>query len=213
MWGLCREIRRKPLMELVEILEKKLDQDEVTFDGSKSRDRNGIKKVGLNLFTRRYIFHLLARLTAATEAGAGRTDSFDKLVNRDVKNPFDIEHIWADTDQELRAACASDQDFDDWRNNVASLLILPADVNRSLQDKPFAEKRKHYSKQNFYAASLDASAYIHQPKFRQFTETQKLPFKPYENFTKVEQSERRELVSALVKQIWSPLRLSESANV
>ena len=213
MWGLCRDIRRKPLMELVEILEKKLDQDEVTFDGSKSRDRNGIKKVGLNLFTRRYIFHLLARLTAATEAGAGRTDSFDKLVNRDVKNPFDIEHIWADTDQELRAACASDQDFDDWRNNVASLLILPADVNRSLQDKPFAEKRKHYSKQNFYAASLDASAYIHQPKFRHFAETQKLPFKPYENFTKVEQSERRELVSALVKQIWSPLRLSESANV
>ena len=54
----------------------------------------------------------------------------------------------------------------DWRNHVASLLLLPADVNRSLQAKPFDQKRVHYAKQNFYAASLDASAYQHQPQFQ-----------------------------------------------
>jgi uncharacterized protein with ParB-like and HNH nuclease domain len=212
MWMLCRDIRRKPLPELVSILEQKLAEDDVTFAGSASKGRTGIEGLGLNQFSKRYIYHLLARLTAATEAGSGRTDSFDKLINREGKNPFDIEHIWADYYQAVNTQFASEQEFQEWRNHVASLLLLPADVNRSLQDKLFAEKRAHYAKQNFYAASLDASAYQHQPQFKQFAAAHQLPFKPFENFTKVEQLERRKLVAALVELVWSPKRLREAAN-
>ena len=101
-------------------------------------------------------------------------------------------------------------EFVEWRNHVASLVLLPADVNRSLQAKPFSQKRAHYAKQNFYAASLDASAYVHQPQFQQFAAVHQFPFKAFEIFTKEEQMARRELVSALVEHVWSPARLREA---
>jgi hypothetical protein len=97
----------------------------------------------------------------------------------------------------------------EWRNHVASLLLLPADVNRSLQAKRFDEKRAHYAKQNFYAASLDASSYQHQPRFQQFAAAHQLPFRAFEKFTKDEQLARRDLVAALVELVWSPQRLLE----
>ncbi|BAO80999.1 uncharacterized conserved protein [Serpentinimonas raichei] len=211
MWLLCRDIRRKPLAELVPILQQKLAEDEVTFTGSAAKGRTGIQGLGLNQFSRRYIYHLLARITEATERGAGRTESFDKLVNRDVKNPFDIEHIWADDFAAVQALFASEAEFVEWRNHVASLLLLPADVNRSLQAKPFDQKRPHYAKQNFYAASLDASAYQHQPQFQQFAAANQLPFKAFDSFTKEEQLARRELVAALVELVWSTDRLQKAA--
>ena len=212
MWLLCRDIRRKPLPDLVTILSEKLADDDVTFAGSAAKGRKGVDGLALNQFSRRYIYHLLARLTATTEAGSGRTDSFDKLVNRDVKNPFDIEHIWADNYEAVDTLFASEQEFQEWRNHVASLLLLPADVNRSLQDKPFDQKRMHYAKQNFYAASLDESAYQHQPQFQQFAFKHQLPFKSFKVFTKAEQLDRRKLVVALVELVWSPSRLGEVAN-
>lgn len=211
MWLLCRDIRRKPLGDLVGILQQKLAEDEVTFAGHEAKSRTGIQGLGLNQFSRRYIYHLLARITEATETGAGRTESFDKLVNRDAKNPFDIEHIWADDYEAVKTLFASEAEFDDWRNHVASLVLLPADVNRSLQAKPFEQKRGPYAKQNFYAASLDASVYEHQPQFKQFAATNTLPFTPFETFTKTEQLARRALVAALVELVWSPNRLQEAA--
>lgn len=207
MWMLCREIRRQPLHELVAILKQKLMDDDVSFEGSPSKGRTGLDGLGLNQFSRRYIYHLLARVTEFTELGAGRTETFDKLVNRNVKNPFDVEHIWADNYAAVQTHFTSQQEFDDWRNHVASLLLLPADVNRSLQDKPFEYKREPYSKQNFYVASLDDRAYAHQPQFRQFIDTTALPFKPLAHFTKTEQQTRRDLLKAMVKQMWSPARL------
>ncbi len=213
MWLLCRDIRQKSLTELVSILQKKLDEDDVTFAGSVAKGRTGIQSLVLNQFSRRYIYHLLARLTEATEIGAGRTESFDKLVARNHKNPFDIEHIWADNYTAVSTIFDNEAEFVDWRNNVASLLLLPADVNRSLKDKPFDQKRPHYAKQNFYAASLEGSVYQHQPQFKKFAETNSLPFTAFDNFTKDEQLKRRELVAALVEQVWSTKRLREATNV
>lgn len=209
MWLLCKEIRRKPLDELVPLLQKKLAEDEVTFDGSPSRGRAGLDDLRLNQFSRRYIYHLLARLTAYTEQGAGRTETFEKLVDRGLKNPFDIEHIWADNFSVMTGEFTNEEEFQNWRNHIASLLLLPADVNRSLQDKPYDQKKSHYAKQNFYAASLDGSVYQHQPQFLQFKEANALPFKAFGAFTRKDQLARRELVKALVNQVWSPSRLQE----
>jgi hypothetical protein len=86
---------------------------------------------------------------------------------------------------------------------------LPADVNRSLQNKPFGEKGPHYAKQNLYAASLNSSIYQHQPQFKAFSINNGVPFKPYWTFGKTEQMERRELVRILVNIIWSPERLKK----
>lgn len=209
MFILCRDIRRKPLNELVAILSQKLADDDVTFDGNPTRGRIGIKGLGLNQLSRRYIYHLLARLTAYTEVGAGRPDRFYEYINRQQPNPCDIEHIWSNDYSQYKDQFQSEQEFQDWRNGIAGLLLLPADVNRSYQDKPFDQKAPHYAQQNLYAASLTPSAYQHQPRFKTFLEQKGLPFKPYTQFGKTEQQERRELVHALVQRIWSPDRLQE----
>ena len=209
MYLLCKDIRNKSVIELVETLTKKLAEDDVTFGGSQSKGRTGIDGLGLNQFSRRYIYHLLARLTAFTEVGAGKPDLFDKYVDRNSKNPCDIEHIWADNMAPYINEFSTEQEFQEWRNHVAGLLLLPADVNRSYQAKPFEEKATHYARQNFYAASLTASAYEHQPQFEAFRQSQNLPFKPYEHFNKEEQKERRTLVNALVNRVWAADRLRE----
>jgi uncharacterized protein with ParB-like and HNH nuclease domain len=207
MYLLCKDIRGKSLQELKEILIQKLLTDEVTFEGSEARGRSGIDELGLNQFSRRYIYHLLARLTAFTDLGAGKPDLFDKYVSRDVDNPCDIEHVWANKFNAYSNEFDSEQDFQTWRNHVAGLLLLPADVNRSYQDKPFEEKAPHYAKQNLYAASLTESAYQHQPQFDAFRRNNNLSFKAYSVFGKSQQEERRQLVKDLVNIIWSPENL------
>ena len=209
MFQLCRDIRRKPLPELVDILYQKLANDDVTFDGCSIKGREGINGLYLNQFSRRYIYHLLARLTTYVEVGSGEHDQFDKYVDRTIKNPCDIEHIWSKGYRSYPGMFDSDHDFEYWRNHVASLLLLPADVNRSLQDMIFDQKAPHYAKQNLYAASLTAFTYEHKPKFQQFKTDYSLPFKAYETFGKEEQMKRRELVRALVHRVWSPDRLNE----
>ncbi len=209
MWLLCRDIRGKSLPGLIDTLVEKLAQDDVTFEGSPAKARGGIEDLGLNQFSKRYIYHLLARLTAYVDVGAGKADLFDKYVDRKQKNPFDIEHIWADRYERYASECPTRQDFDNWRNHVAGLVLLPADVNRSYQDKPFDQKAPHYAKQNVYAASLTAAAYQHQPQFELFVGREGLPFRSYDHFGKAEQQERRKLVLALANRVWSPARLEE----
>lgn len=212
MFILCRDIRRKSLPELLAILHKKLDEDDVSFEGHKQKpQRKGLSDLRLNQFSRRYIYHLLARVTAFVEQRSGRTESFDKLVDRKVKNPFDIEHILPDNFAAVSDDFDNESDFDEWRNHIASLLLLPADVNRSLQDKPYAAKVSHYGKQNFYAASLASEVYTHQPKFQQFRESSDIPFASLPTFGKDEQRRRQELLQKLVGIIWSPERLDHLA--
>jgi hypothetical protein len=209
MFQLCRDIRRKSLPELVDILYQRLANDDVTFDGCSIKGREGINGLYLNQFSRRYIYYLLARLTTYVEVGSGEQDQFDKYMDRTIKNPCDIEHIWSKGYRSYPGMFDSDHDFEYWRNHVASLLLLPADVNRSLQDIVFNQKAPHYAKQNLYAASLTAFTYEHKPKFQQFKDDNNLPFKAYEKFGKEEQMERRELVRALVHMVWSPDRIKE----
>lgn len=211
MYALCRDIRGKSLPDLITTLRKKLDQDEadVSFDGSPSRSRYGVRDLALNQFSRRYIYHLLARLMSYTESHSGRPDLFDKYVNRTGRNPLDIEHIWADDYAQYADDCANPAEFEQWRNNIGGLLLLPADVNRSYQSKPFGKKAPHYAKQDLYSASLTAAAYQHQPQFTAFVEESGLPFHPYEKFGTAEQRARRDLVLALAELVWSPDRLEE----
>jgi len=209
MFLLCRDIRRKPLSELVQILSSKLAGDEVNFDGAAAKGRLGIDGLGLNQFSKRYIFHMLARMTAYSEAESGKADLFDKYVDRKCKNPFDIEHIWANDFETVGTEFSNSEEFSTARDQIAGLLLLPADVNRSLQDKSYSDKAPHYTKQNLYAASLTDAAYIHQPQFAAFRERSGLPFAPYQKFGKAEQAMRRDLVHAMAEQIWSPERLRE----
>lgn len=204
---LTKKIRHKPLDALIDILTEQLAVDDASFDGIESKGRYGIPQLNINQFSKRYVFHMLARITAYIEKESGGPDLFDKYVDRTRKNPYDIEHIWADHYEPYIEQFETQQEFNDWRQNIAGLILLPADVNRSFQDKVFENKAPHYAKQNLFAASLTASAYEHSPQFCKFAQEHDLPFQPYTHFGRAEQSERSALVLRLVKEIWSPKRL------
>ncbi len=211
MWMLTKDIRRLPLPELVEVLQRKLQEDaeQVSFDGAQARGRSGLKGLAVNQFSHRYIYHLLARVTAYVESESGRPDNFMNLVDRQQSNPWDVEHIWAHRYDQHQEEFETEQDFLEWRNQVAGLVLLPADVNRSYQDRAFQDKVPHYAKQNLYAASLTPAAYEHQPQFSAFVRKSGLPFRPYERFGKEEQRQRQELLEGLVERIWSTSRLDK----
>lgn len=208
MYLLVKRIRRKPLDELINVLLELLDADEASFEGYEGRQRYGIPQLRVNQFSKRYVFHMLARITAYVEKQAGGSDLFAAYADRTAKNLLDIEHIWADHYAPYADQFATEQEFEQWRNNIAGLVLLPADVNRSFQDRVFEEKAPHYAKANAYAASLTAAAYEHRPQFARFIREHDLPFRPYEHFGRAEQEERSVLVTRLVEEIWSPQLLT-----
>lgn len=204
MWGLCKDIRRKSVEELRHILVVRLNNDDVTFSGCNAKGRTGIEGLVLNQFTRRYIYHFLARLTAAADVASSRTIGFDQLMNREL---FDIEHIWPDQYSAYSSEFASEQEFQEWRNHVASLLLIHSTVNRSLQHKDYVFKLPEYLKQNLFAASLHSDAYNSQPKFTQFNSSLGKPFQAHAVFDKAAQLDRRELIKTLAEHIWAPSNL------
>lgn len=207
MYLLCREIRGASLPELVDRLTKRLEEDEFSFDGHPSRGRLGIDDWRLNQFSRRYIYHFLARVTAYIEVQSGEADRFPEYVDRTCRNPYDIEHLSAADYSRYVGEFENEEEFRSWRDHVAGLVLLPADVNRSYGGKPFQDKAPHYVKQNLYAASLTAEAYQHRPQFNAFIEREGLPFKAFNAFGKQDQQARRTLVKELAKRVWSPERL------
>src|SRR5690606_37667551 len=112
----------------VQILRDELAKDDVTFQGSASQKwRRGLAGFGLNQHSKAYVYHLLARVTAYTEAESGRGDNFAALMDRLTKNPYDIEHIFADDFSMYTNVFVDEKEFEEVRNNVASLLLLPQD--------------------------------------------------------------------------------------
>lgn len=209
MFLLCRDIRRKPLMELVEILSARLAEDDVSFEGYPSKNRHGIAGLRLNQFSSKYVYHMLSRMTSWIEEQSGQPNRFEEYVDRDGSNPMDIEHIWPNDYERFRSEFNSVTEFEAARDRIGGLLLLPADVNRSLQDQAFEQKVLAYAKENLFASSLSESAYKNAPRFQQFLLKTGLPFQPCTSFGKPQQEERTALALQLANRIWSPDRLNE----
>ena len=83
----------------------------MTFDGSLGQRAGGIDDLGLNQFSRRYIFHLLARVTAHVEKGSEDLISSISMLIAPDANPYDIEHIWADDFSRYQGSFADATEF------------------------------------------------------------------------------------------------------
>ena len=197
MFTLIREIRGKNPHELAELLFDRLSSDKETF---KSNERFYLH--GMN---GRLIHLLLARLTEYVEIKSGRQSRYKEYIQRGGKNGYEIEHIWANHFEEHSDEFSHPDDFEDYRNRIGGLLLLPKSFNASYGDLPFEQKKKHYAiKQNLLAQSLCKEAYDHDPGFNKFVSESELPFKPYETFKKSDLDERQNLYINLAEQIWNP---------
>jgi hypothetical protein len=197
VFDLTKKIRRLSVNDLSKVL----------VDSYNSLDYNfaGLEELRLNGFTKKYIKHMLARVTAFIEESCDTTSNFVNYVNRDLKNPYEVEHITPDHYEWYITEYSSPVEFTDNRNRIGDLLLLPKSINASLNDKKYDYKVKKYcsNEGNIYAASLGQITYTNNPRFTNFIRNNNLNFKPYESFGKEQIHERFKLVLQLVDLIWN----------
>jgi hypothetical protein len=210
--------RQKALQEIIEV-EKMEDFKTVGdirkksfyYDGGfkieeiKSMEFNldAIERFDLNGWTKRYMLHQLARITHFVEEQSGRDTKFDVYVNRSIKNPYDIEHIMVDHYDRYTDQFDSEEEFQRTRNMFGNLVILPQDINRSLNDSDYSKKLPKYFGQNLLASSLNENCYQNNPNFLRFTASYDLKFNFHADFTKETIKERQNLYVELSKLIWN----------
>ena len=193
------KIRNKSIEELREFLIEQLEVEENVFS-SQSRfhlhGQNG-----------RYIHWLLARMTDYVEVESGNASRYIEFSKRSGRNAYQIEHIWANHFDRHTGEFKHEADFQEYRNRVGGLLLLPRNFNASFGDMEYSEKREHYFGQNLLAASLCDQAYSRNPGFSRFIENSELEFEPHSEFKNIDLDKRQRLYLALAEKVWDPERL------
>jgi hypothetical protein len=124
---------------------------------------------------------------------------------------YEIEHIWADHPERHSDEFSHPSEFQEYRNRIGGLVLLPKSFNASYGDLPYAEKREHYLGQNLIARSLHEAAYDHNPGFLRFIDESGLPFHAHAEFKKVDLDARQVLYQQLAERIWTTKRLEQEA--
>jgi Protein of unknown function DUF262/Protein of unknown function (DUF1524) len=206
MFLVMREIRAKNALELAKLLRERLDGEQETFASNNRNDRFGLH--GMN---GPQIHRLLARMTDYVETRSGQASRYTEYAQRGRKG-YEIEHIWADHPEDHADEFAHSSEFDEYRNRIGGLLLLPKSFNASYGDLPYREKREHYLEQNLLAKSLHEQVYEHNPGFIRFKRESGLRFHAHCAFKKADLDERQQLYRALAERIWNPERLTAEAG-
>ena len=191
---LSKKFRRKSIVELLEICKEEIGEMEFQLET--------IDDFRLNGWTVRYMLHILSRITDFIETSSGLPSNFTNYISREIKNPYDIEHIICDHHDWFEEEYPEKETFDRHRNKFGGLLILPMDKNRSLNDLTFEKKLPIYFGENLLAKSLNKDCYLNNPQFIRFYERDGLNFKSYSLFNKEALLERQELYEEIAKKIW-----------
>jgi uncharacterized protein with ParB-like and HNH nuclease domain len=194
MYTLVKEIRRKDINELNEILIKKLSEMEESWDGIQSFRLHGQNRV--------FVKFLLSRITSYIEQKTGLNASFEKYYYNPGGKSFEVEHIWADKFIEHRDEFEQETDFQEYRNRLGALVLLPRGTNQSYGDKPYEKKISHYVKENLLVQSLCDLTYQNNPNFLSMKSSLNLPFKAHADFKKADIMERQFLYQAICESIW-----------
>jgi uncharacterized protein DUF262/uncharacterized protein DUF1524 len=203
MFLVTREIRGKTVEELVGLLRARLDAETETFASNGSFRLHGMNG--------RQIHRLLARMTEFLETRSGGASRYVEYSQRGGKKGYEIEHVWADHPERHTDEFSHPSEFQEYRNRIGGLLLLPKSFNASYGDLPYAEKLQHYLGQNLLARSLHEQAYDHNPGFVRFISETGLSFQAHAQFKKTDLVARQALYQRLAEAIWNPARLTEEA--
>ena len=197
IFNLAKSLRNKEPDEVREILANRVADLPDSFDG--------VMQFRLHRQNRWRIRYLLARMTSWIEEECGDSKQFATYVDRGRRNPYELEHIWANKFDRHIDEFDSPEEFDRHRNLFGGLVLLPKDFNASFSDKSYAEKLDHYYGQNRLVQSFHPIAYRNNPLFLAFIRRTGLPFRPYpDGFTKSDIEERQDLYRRICEQVWAP---------
>lgn len=200
IFNLARDLRDRGLDELREVLADRVADLPERFEG--------VENFRLTQRNRSHILYLLARMTAWIEVRSGRENRFPMYMDRTLRKPFEVEHIWANKFERHAGEFANAYEFGEFRDRFGDLLLLEKDFNASYGAKPYEEKLPHYHARNLLAASLHPLTYENNPGFREFVASSDLPLKPYpEGFSRSDIDERQELYRQICERVWDPAQL------
>lgn len=202
MSNLTRNIRNLNLQELKDTLQQVIDNDK---NADKDNSFEYLSNFRLHQKNKYFVKYYLARITSFIEESCQMPNDFINYIwNPDCK-PYEIEHIWADKMEYHSDEFSQKYEFDEWRNKIGGLMLLPNGSNQSYGDAPYKEKMPHYIKENILAKSLCKETYEHNPNFTNFVNSSKLPFIAHADFKKQDLSERCNLYKQISECIWGKL--------
>jgi hypothetical protein len=205
MFLVMRDIRGRSAADAAAILIAKLDEEkELHFAQNERFHLSGGNTKQMRL--------ILARFTSYLEAECGQDVHFADYVERRGRKGYDIEHIWANHADQHADEFRHAADFQEYRNRVGGLLLLPKAFNQSYGDLPYGDKINHYRGQNLLAQTLCPETYDHNPGLARFLQASGLAFHAHPNFKKADIEERTELYRKLAELVWSPTLIAEDAS-
>jgi hypothetical protein len=198
-----RSIRGKTLPEVRTVLHKRLTEEfeEIDFTGH----------VRLNQFTSKAIHRQLARFTDWLEQQSGEPGRYEDYIVRSGKNAYEVEHILANKFEMFTEDFEDAAAFEEWRNYIGGLLLLPKKVNASLGDYSYAKKLPHYLKANALTQSLHPDFYKNNPGVLHAIKMYDLAFEAHNEFSWPDIEKRSDVYCTLASLIWSPDRLLAEA--
>ena len=195
MYNLVLELRDKSINEVGEILKRKLTDVE--------ENLAGISRLGMHGQNKHFIKFLLSRITAHIEQQSGRTTDFSTYFNNTGGKPFEIEHIWADKMSFHADEFSQVHEFNEIRNRLGDLILLPRGTNQSFGALRYEKKLPHYLKENLLAQSLHEACYERNPNFLNYFQNSNLDFKSHEEYKKEDVFARQELYRQICEEIWT----------
>ena len=183
IYELCKQIRNMSVSDLKEHLST-YKMDDNTLVGTSPH---------LNQQNKPKIKVLLALITEIVAKGSGTPDY---MLN---KKEVEVEHIWSNHFDQHTDEFDNESDFQNVRNSIGDLLVLPKSFNASYGDATYDVKVKQYFSQNILAQTLNQQKYTSNPGFLGFKNSTGLPFKSYDEFKRADINERTDLYRAILE--------------
>lgn len=195
MYNLVREIRNKPLSDLHQILKSKIAEMDEQLDG--------IANFRLHGQNRQFIKYFLSRIAGYVDQLAGKSSDFVTYFTAPSGKPYEIEHLWANVYERHKDEFNSQSEFEEFRNRLGGLVLLPRGTNQSHSNRPYEDKQQHYVKENLLTSSLNPLTYENNPNFQKLITEYGLGFKPYQQMKAADIIERQKLYEQIAKRIWT----------
>jgi len=143
----------------------------------------------------------------------GSSCKYETYSIRSGKQAFEVEHIWANRFDRHKDEFDQRSEFDDYRNCLGGLLLLPKSFNASYGDLPYEDKLQYYYSQNLLAQSLHPKCYERNPGFARYKNETGLSFRAHEQFSKLTLMLGTTYTQNLAERIWDPCRLRREAGL
>lgn len=163
---------------------------------------DGVWEFGLHGQNGKFVKHLLSRITSYLDNLVGKDTTYVTYHHPNGRQ-FEIEHIWANKFNEHKDEFEQENDFQNWRNSVGALLLLPQGTNQSFSSDKYEDKLEHYLKENTYAQTLHPTYYSKNPNFLNSPIIQRVEFKAHPQFKKEDIGDRQNLVQRICENLWS----------